>query len=108
MNKPHKHAELIKAWADGAKIEFFETVCHAWLDCTSNQPKWDEFTAYRIKLEPKPDYTDITAVYRNLNYRFENERLKNTYTLGFAPDYIGDLKLTWDGATGKLKSAEVL
>ena len=61
-----------------------------------------------LEKEPKPDYTDITAVYRNLNYRFENERLKNTYTLGFAPDYIGDLKLTWDGTTGKLKSAEVL
>ena len=22
MNKPHKHAEVIKAWADGAVIEY--------------------------------------------------------------------------------------
>lgn len=25
MNKPHKHAELIKAWADGAEIEWLDT-----------------------------------------------------------------------------------
>jgi len=24
MKTPHKHAELIKAWADGAEIEFFD------------------------------------------------------------------------------------
>ncbi len=24
MTKPHKHAELIKAWADGAEIEWFD------------------------------------------------------------------------------------
>ena len=26
MNKPHKHAALIKAWADGAEIEYFDNV----------------------------------------------------------------------------------
>jgi len=107
MKKPHKHAELIKAWADGAEIEYFDKICHAWLIC-QKPPTWEEESSYRILKVPKPDYTDTTSVYRNLNYRFENERLKNTYTLGFAPDYIGELKLTFDGETGKLKSAEVL
>ena len=104
--KPHKHAELIKAWADGAIIQRLDEIYNEWQD-TPN-PAWAEDRTYRIKPESKPDHTDITAVYRNLNYRFEHERLKNTYTLGFAPDYIGDLKLTFDGTTGKLKSAEVL
>ena len=102
--KPHKHADLIKAWADGSVIQLNDN--GVWRDV--NPYGWDIYLEYRIKPEPKPDYTDTTSVYRNLNYRFEHERLKNTYTIGFAPDYIGELKLTFDGTTGKLKSAEVL
>ena len=107
--KPHKHAELIKAWADGAEIQCYDSNPreHIWVDCIP-QPSWHENVKYRIKPQPKPDYTDTTSVYRNLNYRYENEREKNKYDLKFAPDYIGDLKLTFDGETGKLKSAEVL
>lgn len=103
--KPHKHAELIKAWADGAEIQECVGPDQWWDD---ENPSWHPDVAYRIKSQPKPDHSDITSVYRNLNYRFEHERLKNKYILGFAPDYIGDLKLTFDGETGKLKSAEVL
>lgn len=104
--KPHKHAELIKAWADGAEIECLVQPSNAWE--LREQPIWTVDAIYRIKPQPKPDYTDTTSVYRNLNYRYENEREKNKYDLKFAPDYIGDLKLTFDGETGKLKSAEVL
>lgn len=106
MGTPHKHAALIKAWADGAEIEWQSSSGKWMLD---GDPNWSYPDGrYRIKPEPKPDYIDTTSVYRNLNYRFENERLKNTYNLGFAPDYVGELKLTFDGETGKLKSAEVL
>ena len=46
MGKPHKHADLIKAWADGAEIQ-----CHhedyGWIDTL--YPKWWEFNNYRIK-----------------------------------------------------------
>jgi len=107
MKTPHKHAEMIKAWADGAKIQFRFNEHIPWQDARC-LGWWDKDCEYRIKPEPKPDYTDTTSVYRNLNYRFENERLKNTYALGFAPDYVGELKLTFDGETGNLKSAEVL
>ena len=46
MGKPHKHADLIKAWADGAEIQ-----CHCedygWID--TSYPEWREFNNYRIK-----------------------------------------------------------
>ena len=46
MNKPHKHAELIKAWADGAEIERrYSKDC--WQLVTN--PLWDEDAEYRIK-----------------------------------------------------------
>jgi len=53
---PHKHAELIKAWADGAEIEYF-ALEGSWLPTT--RPEWSWNGKYRIKPEPKPDYTQL-------------------------------------------------
>jgi hypothetical protein len=50
MNKPHKHAELIKAWADGAEIQANEG--NGWISC-GGCPAWNENTEYRIKPEEK-------------------------------------------------------
>jgi hypothetical protein len=47
--KPHEHAELIKAWADGAEIEYFDGTRSEWRDCTDNSPIWHKGTSYRIK-----------------------------------------------------------
>jgi len=48
-NKPHPHAELIKAWADGAEIQF--KVCgfggYEWRSLIA--PLWVPNTQYRIK-----------------------------------------------------------
>ena len=46
----HKHAELIKAWADGAQIQYNHWGS-AWKDSTS--PTWDKNFQYRIKPEEK-------------------------------------------------------
>ena len=44
--KPHKHAALIHAWADGAEIQKF---CgDGWYD-DSDTPEWYEDVKYRIK-----------------------------------------------------------
>jgi hypothetical protein len=45
-NPPHKHAELIKAWADGAEIEI-QQYDGSW--GTSTHPQWTEERKYRIK-----------------------------------------------------------
>ena len=43
----HKHCELIKAWADGADIEFRQSLSQAWVSV--KDPVWAENTEYRIK-----------------------------------------------------------
>ena len=53
--KPHKHAELIKAWADGAEIQVFDNIFNSWFDVIDNKPSWDFEHEYRIKPEPKYD-----------------------------------------------------
>ena len=54
--KPHKHAELIKAWADGAEIEWVYATKDdgekLWV--VVDNPAWNESHEYRIKPEPKP------------------------------------------------------
>jgi hypothetical protein len=45
--KPHKHAEFIKAWADGAEIQFLQISDGCWIDLKS--PTWSEYNEYRIK-----------------------------------------------------------
>ena len=90
--KPHKHAELIKAWADGAEIQKKDG--KEWVDC---EPWWYEDEKYRIKTEAKPDVV----------YYFEVDRYKNFHQIDTVAG-MANLKLTFDGETGELKSAEVL
>lgn len=44
---PRMHSELIKAWADGADIEWFNTRTNEWKFIV--YPTWREDTKYRIK-----------------------------------------------------------
>jgi hypothetical protein len=49
--KPHKHAELIKQWADGHPVQVYGDM--GWKDI--DQPTWNSQYEYRIKPdEPKP------------------------------------------------------
>jgi len=49
MNKPHKHAECIKAWADGAEIELYADDIDGCRWVKSDTPQWAFGTKYRIK-----------------------------------------------------------
>ena len=94
MKTPHKHAELIKAWADGAEIVIRWRADEPWQNCTA--PRWDQDCEYRIKPEPKPD----TVMYVDAEHEF--------LTVSAIKKLTCNLKLTFDGETGKLKAAEVL
>jgi hypothetical protein len=112
MRKPHKHAELIKAWADGAEIEYRDTTRDVSLNPWRGLPPYGDWDAspvfeYRIKPEPKPDVVEEVSVYRNAFWQFELER-KTDSRFKFQPIHLAEMRLTWDGKTGKLKSAEVL
>lgn len=96
MNKPHKHADLIKAWADGAEIETKPYSDAGWFPV--EEPHWHLGREYRIKPEPpKPDVVRYVCA----------------ATQGMGPVtekkwWADNLKLTFDGETGKLKAAEVI
>lgn len=95
MNKPHKHAAIIKAWADGAQIQSKYPNDPDWMD-TCN-PMWNVRHDYRVKPEPKPDRVVSIQV---------QEMSGKTIIVGLnTPD---NLKLIFDGETGELKEAIVL
>jgi len=160
--KPHKHAELIKAWANGTEIqESYYLGNNGWSPWTRFRGIWADhpMTTYRIKpsevaqwrkdfaqalkegkevqylscdgwvkstrtlenwLNPEWDLYD----YNKLNYRIKPEPKPDVVTycsIPLATDliYFGflmssrqmdcdNLKLIWDGETGKLKDAEVI
>jgi len=49
MSKPHKHADVIKAWADGIEIEY--NYGDGWFPAPPN-PAWCLSTEYRVKKVP--------------------------------------------------------
>lgn len=51
MGQPHKHAALIKAWADGAIIEGRSSESNCWRQIDT--PIWDKEWEYRVKPKPK-------------------------------------------------------
>lgn len=91
----HKHAELIKAWADGAEVETWD--CGYWY--LNKNPDWsDSRYEHRIKSDPKPDVIEETHIV----YEFEC----NDWTLH--PTKKPNIRFCFDGKTGKPKLAEVL
>ena len=104
MKQPHKHAELIKAWADGAEIEYWDVYDNRWFDATC--PAWNLNFKYRIKPEPKPDVVHEIKVWVGGNAR--EKVVLHMYNSETHKAHGSNLRLTWDGETGNLKKAEVL
>jgi len=94
--KPHKHAELIKAWADGAEIERYDHEDKDWLD--DEQPIWYEADEYRIKPEPKSDVVTYYSIDTDGVWwrTYQTDNMKP------------NIAITFDGETRQPKSAEVL
>ena len=87
---PHRHAALIKAWADGAAIEFSGGQ-EGWKEILS--PSWDSRHSYRIKPESRPDIVIEHAYHcRGID--------RIIWDLDTKPN----VQFTFDGETGKLKS----
>ena len=69
--KPHKHAELIKAWADGAEIEFWSSPDNKWY--LTERPSWDAWKTYRIKPEKKKPVVMWKWAYKSHGSWLESE-----------------------------------
>jgi len=84
----HKHSEIIKAWADGAEIEWFNNLTRKWELITYQYPSWDENYSYRVKHQPvvaKYFYLvkseiDISPIGCTENIDLEHWDLKLTFT----------------------------
>lgn len=63
MNQPHKHAKLIKEWADGAEIQYRSNGIETdiWKDCWGS-PSWSDVFEWRVKPQPHPKQEFIDAV----------------------------------------------
>jgi len=83
MNKPHKHCELIKAWADGATIEFFHPETRKWV--VDHMPTWSLIVIYRIKLEPEKRHVRLWMNSRGLISSISTKNKSN----------ISDLDYNW-------------
>ena len=102
----HKHYDCIVAWAEGKNIQFKAFSHSEWEDVDMHGEEWYEHYTYRIKPEPKPD------VIRNF-YLESNPLLGLRFSQAHTPTDLrgrefGCIRCTFDGETGKLKSAEVL
>ena len=89
--KPHKHAELIKAWADGAEIE--EQTPSGYLWRFTSHPSWNLNFNYRIKPKDHHRY-----------YWADKDRIVQIDD----PLKVSNLRLIFDEKSGILKSAETL
>lgn len=93
----HKHADLIHAWAENMdlQIECKYTGESSWTQFDPVMQKWMPHHEYRIKPVENPD---VVCYYTaSPNHRGDSVKLERD-----------NLILTFDGETGKLKSAEVI
>lgn len=91
--KPHKYCDLIKAWADGATIEFKQL--GEWV--VTERPEWDEeFFEYRIQPEPKVIKGIVELQPGKCVFR-PGEHWERD-----------NIELTFDSDTGRLLSAQVI
>lgn len=89
----HKHEELIKKWADGARIE--RLIAGGWHE--EKSPQWHESCDYRL-MEEKPDF-GITAT---LVFDEVNKIAK------FSPFGTHNVDMIFDGMTNKIKEVKLL
>ena len=75
--KPHVHADLIKAWADGHKIQCRSVVSGDWVDLADHVLRWVKTAEYRIKPEPKTWYQVVCRA-RSSGDVYTFDRLFNT------------------------------
>jgi len=98
----HKHYDCIVAWAKGQQIQIRETGGD-WDDIES--PSWINGCQYRIKPEPKPDVVVYSRVVGKFLIGCDGIEIQQLI-LRLADN--PNIKYTFDGEWGNLKSAEVL
>lgn len=105
MKTPHKHAEILRAIANGETVQIMQ--CGEWIDrdasAALNELAQDH--EVRIKPEPKPDIVWYVNIYKD-GIGGSHKTLDSALA-GFEVPPFGTVKITINGETGKT-SAEVV
>jgi hypothetical protein len=109
-----KFSELKKAHKNGAVIEF-KMRDGSWV-LTSERfgPMWKEYTEYRVKPAPKPDYSKFTGLYEGGGYHTMsgvwsgiNAKFGPPATLTDDHVIVNKLEIVFDGETNQVKNVIV-
>ena len=106
--KKHKHCEIIKAWAEGAPIQYRIGVLGMdgeWID--TSKPKWNDVIQYRVKPEPIPEIVLYGYAYTVQDIVKDIKGIVEMEDFG-EMRYRHNLKLTFEGEAGKLIAAQVV
>lgn len=107
MKQPHKHAELIKAWADGAEIEVWMEYDKVWQ--TVCDPLWAEHRSYRIKPQPVivKKYTYCDRIERTLAEKCNLDYMQSQMWYNNSEEMMGKY-LEWTFTDNKLTSVNII
>ena len=94
MSTKNVHADLIHAWANGAKIQRFFPDTGLWVDI--DDPLWVPSFQYRIKPSNQVRYGQVSYDRQIIHIVNENPLPRN------------QLKITFDGDSDKIIAVEIL
>ena len=94
--KPHKHAEAIHAYADGAEIQIFDESDNCWVNM--DYPTWLTSKKYRIKPEDK-----VVKYWHNQSTNHFQPCQNNNHC-----QEIHLIQVTFEGQSYKMKEIKLL
>lgn len=100
----HKHCDLIKAWADGAKVQIRSkhNPAHTWTEWRDLPcPTWNAGDGYEYRIKPKEDI----VLYAQITDWSEAKPFPKIAAIDSCKTIGDNVALTFDGDTGKLKAA---
>lgn len=103
MNKPHVHADVIHAYADGKQIQIFDNTSFHWKDVT--HPIFGGYNKYRVKPEPQPDTVGYAIIDTE---HFLEKQVYEYVPLSGIRGNEGILRITRDGETNLIKEITLL
>lgn len=103
MTSQHPHAHLIKAWADGAQIQWYDVNKKAWVDEADSAPMWAPLIQYRIKPKTSDFIYKVKVVRSQRDGKVSLQYRRSRAVGSFRPNM--EIEFSEDG---KLISAKVL
>lgn len=102
---PHKHAKVIKAWADGKVIEYSVDEIH-WDVC--GQPEWSNRLFYRVKVGKKPNVIRYVTIKKGKKNSYPTIFISSDVDYTTSNSYTSkpNAIMTFDGETNELLTIE--